>query len=837
MDDGGTAERVASGIREDGRKRIQVRNANCSSDFLPRLSSIMEDSRFIHFAFGREDPVREALREYFTGSGLPDVETAFEAGWRSHVTETALVGGGRGIEAAAGLNSLREPFRRYLLEGRGDAEAVQGILSSFTMTLPTVFLLTGYPGSWPFDSPDLELPPLVAFTEADAGFPFADLILDSGGMSLDAASEFLTDFGCSADPLAVLEASEGKAGLVMLYAGIRAVFGIESSSTREMLRAVLDSREELARFASVAALMSPGFLPSEVSSIASIRSTEPFAAGRRMNLWKGSLLADFLSPEARCEILARLNDEERNRLLTAGAEEVIRSRGNSPVSLEYAGDLLFRAAKDERASELFLAAAELETRELKKAGLYRKAALASGGWTEELSFREALSLFREQQGEKPGTVPEGLERNHFAELSPAVQEAEALFLEGRYHRAYMVLAFFALSHRDNAPVALTEIGEQLLRRNMVESALCVFRAAAASASEAGFGWLEARALSGSMKACNRAGRFREAEKTAGRLFQLALDSGNRARLVGAYNLYANSLLLRTSYGKALKVYTSCLRALEENRQGGLRSVILNNMSVAQRRLFRTEEALGSLMRFARTAVSEGSLARAATAYGNMARLFIDLSRFDSASDCLETMIEFRKISGADPVDDSVLFISSQIAFAEGHPREALRLMEKAVEGARVTGNLRRLSLNLVKMGSMLLRTGKYAEAAEILTRAEEASLKSSSMLNAFVARVKGAAAKCFAGCGDPASLLSIPLTGTPEDNHRGEQYYYHWRLTGSLQSQAAAAQLLSRGLAAGLHHHSYLHMLHEIALELPSSLAVAIPLVHNYPSCDQVKGD
>ena len=138
---------------------------------------------------------------------------------------------------------------------------------------------------------------------------------------------------------------------------------------------------------------------------------------------------------------------------------------------------------------------------------------------------------------------------------------------------------------------------------------------------------------------------------------------------------------------------------------------------------------------------------------------------------------------------------------------------------------------------MLLRLKEYAEASDVLCRAEEVSIKSNSMLNAFIARMKGTAARCFSGCEHPCSILSIKLSGTPEDTHRGEQFYYHWRLTGSRQSLSAAAQFLSRGLMNGLHYHSYLYMLHEIVGELPSSLADAFPLVHNYPSCDRMKGD
>ena len=830
------AERVASGLKDGGKRRVQVRNVQQPSVFISRLYSLMEDTRFITFSFGNEDHFRETLSEYFIGSGLPGARTAFEAGWRSHVTETALVRGGEGLEAACGLSSLREPFKAYLLGDQDYFDDLSRILRSFSEILPTVFLLLDYQGGTVFDSFCRDLPPIVALTAGNGRLSYADLEIDSGLTSKASAEEFLRGSHCEVPVEKVLRASENRAGLVRLFAGINACFGLESESVWEMLHRVLDGNRELADFAAAAAVLAPGFIPSEAAALSSSGTDDIFQLGKKINLWRGFKVADFHSSGVREEILSRIGEEEQNRLLKRGAETILSLRERSALSLGYAAELLFRAGVCEEASTLFREAAELETRELKKAELYKRALLAGGTDSEELRFMAELSLFREKKGSAPERIPDCLNLNDFPELSPILETAGELFNEGRYHASYRMLANFALQEEKNLPVALVEIGSQLLKRNLVESSLNVMKAAAASAVETGRGWIEAQALETLVKTLNRSGRFREAERASGRLMELALDSGNSLKLVGVYNLYANSLILQTEYEKALKVYQSSLRTIEDH-QHGLRAVILNNMSVAQRRLFRTEEALGSLMRFARSAVSQGNLLQASTAYGNMARLFVDLSSFDSAADCLETMLEFRKLSGVETADDSVLFISSQVAFAKGHTEEALSLIEEAVKAAGISGNLRRLSLNLVKKGSMLLRMEKYREAADILYAAEEASIKSNSLLNAFIARMKGTAARCFAGEEEPFSLLSVKLSGSPEDTHRGEQFYYHWKLTGSLQSLSAAAQLLSRGLSTGLHYHSYLYMLHEIVGELPSSLADAFPLVHNYPSCDQLKGE
>ena len=830
------AERVASELKNGGKRRIQVGHIHRPWVFASRLFSLMEDTRFITFDFSNGDPVRETLLKYFTGSGLPDAETAFEAGWRSHLTETALVRGRAGIEAAAGLSSLKDLFKGYLF---GDVTSFHGlsrILSSFSGILPAVFLLIGYRGTKLFDSRCDDFPPVVALTAGDRRLSHADLLMDSGLMSLVSARECLRENHCNVPVEKVLRASENRAGLVMLYAGINVCFGLESESIWEMLHRVLESNGEFAGFARAAAILAPGFIPSEASSLSGGVTDNMFLLGKKMNLWRGFTVAVFNSPDVRENILGSIGEAERITLLRKGAETVIRLRKRSAVSLGYAAELLFRAGDSEEASVLFEEAAELETREMKRAELYKRALLSGGAEAEKLRFMAELSLFREKAGTAPERIPDYMDPEDFPELSPVLGVSGEMLDQGRHHEAYRLLADFALQGKNNLPVALVEIGCQLLKRNMVESSLNVMKAAAAAAVESGAGWIEAQALEVLVRACNRSGRFREAERASARLMELALDSGNRLKLVTVYNLYANSLILQTRYEKALKVYQSSLRTLEDDSHG-LMAVILNNMSVAQRRLFRTEEALGSLMRFVRSAFSQGNLMQASTGYGNMARLFVDLSRFDSAEDCLETMLEFRKLSGAGAADDSVLFISSQVAFAKGYTEEALSLIDEAVRTAGISGNLRRLSLNLLKKGSMLLRLKEYAEASDVLCRAEEVSIKSNSMLNAFIARMKGTAARCFSGCEHPCSILSIKLSGTPEDTHRGEQFYYHWRLTGSRQSLSAAAQFLSRGLMNGLHYHSYLYMLHEIVGELPSSLADAFPLVHNYPSCDRMKGD
>ena len=88
----------------------------------------------------------------------------------------------------------------------------------------------------------------------------------------------------------------------------------------------------------------------------------------------------------------------------------------------------------------------------------------------------------------------------------------------------------------------------------------------------------------------------------------------------------------------------------------------------------------------------------------------------------------------------------------------------------------------------------------------------------------------------PVELLTQKYSGNLDLNHKGEVMYYHWCLTGSRQSQLATAVLFSKGLSSGVSWHSYLYMLQDVASTLPASLAQTIPLLHNYPSREQMKG-
>ncbi len=853
------AERIVSELTAKGSSRIVVRNAHRVEAIMAVLGREMENTAFLSIGFSASDPLREALAAQFLGNSMPDPGTAFEAGWRSHLTEMALVSGRSGMESAAGLHSFKEGLKELLLHGRepleGTGDLFLRILASFTKTLPTVICLLDYVHTPLFMNTPVPFPPVICFPRGLDEIPSPDAVLDSGCFSRGEIEALLAGEGCSVPTEEVIRATGGMAGLVRLYAGITREHGVHHEDVLSMLQRVFSLDPELLSFARAAAVLSPGFFVSEAGELSSTDGEGPFKRGKSLCLWRGGLMGDFLSGEVSRRILMDIPAETLPELYRRASDIVLRFRGESAAALAFAGGLLARSGSGPGAAGLYRRAGDLVGCQYRRADLLRTAALLDPDHREECTFQAALSLYREEMREEalelledddlmgfPGVeslmalCSRSLEPPSaswddagYPELSRNILLAETHNGRGRFSQAERQLTELALRVDGSMPLALALYGEQLFDRGMVEAASNVSRAAAALSREEGIQWLETRALVLHARACSRRGRFREFTEAAGRLLELLLPSGNRRRLTSVYNLLANSMILRLDYRMALRIYESSLRTMGD-RGDSLRTVILNNMSVAQRKLMKTTEALGSLMRLVGVTVSRGDLSRACVAYCNMARIFIDLSRFDSARDCLETVLEFRELSGAIAVDDTIGFISAQIAFQEGDVPGAVDIMDGCIRNARTSGDTRRLSLNLLKQGSMLLRSGDYSRAVDILTQAVEVSSASNSRLNGFVARVKHTAALCFTGEAEPWELLAIPVQGNPDPLHRGEQFYYHWRLTGSSQSLAAAGHLLSTGLSAGLHYHSYLHMLQEIAPKIPRRLAEALPLVHNYPS-------
>ncbi len=868
MSERALAEIIRLELSERGRRCILVRNLHNSGKFTRYLASILDDLRIFTVDCTDDDSVRTSFYSYFIGDSFTNPETAFEAGWRSHATEISLCSGASGLEVIAGLQSIKMKLRNYLFNGvlpQAGESILEKVCSSFTSSLPTVICLINHGGrsGEPVLKSSPDLPPVVVFRQDCGDFDGSDSILESGLMPFHTIREYLIEENSTASPEAVMSATDGDEGLIRLYAGLHRDCGVDCSDLFAMLDSFLAKNPKLEMFARSAAIFGMHFLPEEVCLISGVAAKAPFKSGRDINLWNGHLIGHFSSERVRDHFRRGLKKEQIDTLLLKASEIVLKFRGENSRSLQVSGDLLVRAGNTLSASEAYEKAADLAFGDLRRAELYKRSALFLPDKTEtdRLLFQSALNYYRgEMYPEAVSTLESisnksssdiallwrlcsssvddsilevfsALGKTEVPDLVFEIIESRELQRRGLYHKAERILLNCAIRDTYTSIICLVELGEQLYRRGMIDCSFYTMQVAEREAISYGSEWLERRALFTSLKACNRLGKYEKVDAKLARLLELALLSGNDRKLVFVYNLYANSQLLRNNYVKALDIYSSSLKKLATVSDGNeVRIVILNNMGVAERKLFRTSESLKTLMKQVRISVSSGNLAQACIAYGNMARIFIHLSRTEAAEDCLETMIEFAGLGNLAEAKESIFYISSQIAFMKGDSETAFDLIDQSIQLSIQSGKKRRLSLGLVKKGSMLLRLKRYSETVDVLSEALTVSESAGSSLNAYLAKMKLLAAKCFLGTVNPVELLSLEYCGNTEGIQKGEQLYYHWLLTGSRQSMTAAAQLISEGLSNGLYFHSYLHMLQEIEGKISTTLADAIPLVHNYPS-------
>lgn len=866
------AESIRFELQEKGKKRILVRNMHNTEKFVRVLSSVLDDVRILTLDCSHENSLRKSLFAYFVGDSFSSKETAFEAGWRSHATEISLCSEAAGLEVVAGLQSIKADVENFLLNDISlppGGSTLAKIYSSFAWTLPTVICFVncterlGDPFCALQKSTLCPMPSVIVFRKDCGNFQGFDSIIESGMMSLDSIRNYFAEVNSTALPDKVMVATGGDEGLVKLYAGLQKFTGEESDDMFFMLDSFLKDNPQLTLFARIAALFGMQFIPGEVSLLSGVLSQTVFSLGRRINLWEGHFAGHFFSGSIRERFLQGMDSEEKDRMLGRAAEVVLKFRGRNSRSLQIAGDFQVRAGLYLPASESYEKAAGMADGDLRKADLYKRAALFSEKKADHLLFQAALNLYRGEFFPEAIAVIKSISDSSISatgvlwalcatsgdeSLREAIEtsgetgipdlvfeilESRDLHRDGYFLKAEQILLRRAIGDPLSSVVCLVELGEQLYKRGMVESSLNTMTVAGREAVLLGADWLERKALFTSLKAWNRLGKQDKVNSKLSRLLELTLRSGNRRKLVSVCNLYANSLLLRHRYNRALDIYSSALRTLSTvSETQAVRIVILNNMGVAERKLSRTSDSLRTLMRQVRISVSSGNLSQACIAYGNMARIFIHLCRTEAAEDCLETMIEFASLGKIAEAAESIWYISSQIAFMRGEVDTAFSLINQSIQLSRESGKKRRLSQVVVKKGSMLLRLERYREAVEILAEGLDMSMAVGANLNAYLAHMKLTAAKCFLGQCLPVELLSLQYRGNPDDTQKGEQMYYHWLLTGSRQSLAAAAQLISRGLSYGLYFHSYLYMLQKIEQDIPTSLADAIPLVHNYPSCD-----
>ncbi|MCD6588284.1 MAG: hypothetical protein J7K88_07020 [Candidatus Fermentibacteraceae bacterium] len=778
------AESIRRALDENSR-RILVRNIHAAEKFIDVLESVLENLRVFSVDCTDDNSLRNSLSAYFAGDSFPTLETAFEAGWRSHSTEISLCSEASGLEVVAGLHSVKQKVKNFILNATAaplEASVVSRIFSSFAWSLPTVICFVNYTGRE--DCPvftlspgaDTSTPPIVVFSSDSGDLEGADAVIESGMLSPEAVRLYLQEENLDLSPETVLAAADGDEGLVKLYSGLYRYTGAVAGHVFSVLDSFLADNSELAVFAGLASVIGMQFHPEEVFQLSDITDTEVFAVGRRINLWSGHIAARFSSTGVRDYLFNKVSPEEKDRLLWKAVRVVLQTRGKNSRSYQTAAEFLVRSGFISQASEYYRISAEMATGEYRRADMYRKAAFFSEEQADRFLFLSALNLYRGEFYLKAIEVLNSVSSRCDSEVSVlralcttsgdvllreklgsfALSESSELALEivesrefrsaGDYHRAERVLLRCCTGTSVRSVSCLVELGEQLHKRGIVEGSLNVMILAGREARDIGENWLERKALFTCLKAWNRLGRHNRLKTELSRLTELVYFSGNRRKLVSIYNLYANSLINSRKHNEALQIYSSALGILPmvpESRR--MRIVILNNIGVVQQMLFQVSEALRTLMQQVRISVSSGSLPQACIAYGNMARIFINLGKADAAEDCFETMVEFTVLEKVAGAFEPVFSVSSQIAFLRDDVDTAISMIDRSLQLSRQGGKKRKLSFGLLKKGSMLLQAGRYREAESALSEAVEVSVSSGSEMNALLSEMRLTVARCFLG--------------------------------------------------------------------------------------------
>ena len=880
MNNTGILKQIEEELLVKNKKRILLQNFIPESQFLRELENALQESfRILVLDCTDDSTFRQSILAQFSCENSM-LETSFEAGWRSHATEISIYSKSRGLEVVAGLQAMKNKIKEYLLSDTDPMSPIElaRMYASYAWSLPTFLVLINFSEKncsfldELFSERYERVPPVIVCTTDRSSFSWADAVLISDLMSPNSISQYLLINGSDLSVDSVVKATNGEIGLVKIYFKLYSRFGIAEESVFLSLDTFFKKVPEVAAFLRCAAVIGFEFIPQEVSIVveANPDSTLTFCLETDLIKELSNRFYVFGSTSIWKYLLRSIEREEKDRILNKFVSVDHERRELDSKAYQTLAEIYIKLGQRSKAGEAFERAAILAEGCVVAAKLFKKASLFNSLDRDKLLLNSALNYYRAELYTEVkhilsqlkytsfssyllGRLTNGAsisidfstddvnnylaEEAEFPELLPDVLESKICYKAGKFFEAERLLLNCALKDEFTSLVCLVELGQQLYNRGLIENSLNTMMAAGNIASKMGISWLERKALFTFIKAANTIGRTGMVDKYFPRLHELTVLSGNTKKQVSVNNLYANSQLLRQNYSTALDIYSSSLKLLSsEDNAKDIELVILNNMSVAQRKLFQTDKALRTLMRQVQTAVSLGNLGRACIAYGNMARQFLDLWKPDEASDCLETMIEFAQLGGLKDVAEIINGISSMLAFMRGDSKTALELLDQVIEMARETGKRRRLSLYLLKKGSFLLRLKRYEEAVAILKVALEESQAVNSELNSFVAKSKLTASSCFLGICHPAELLTQKYSGNLDLNHKGEVMYYHWCLTGSRQSQLATAVLFSKGLSSGVSWHSYLYMLQDVASTLPASLAQTIPLLHNYPSCEQMKG-
>ncbi len=736
--------------------------------------------------------IRSGLERLFGAPGRPDT---FHDSWSALTVSMGIRGRAGGMEAAAGLQRHRDAIGAFIasgVPGRETPEALCCLLDSIARFMPAVLLVADL---GKVDELTIELINLIQRKTRRS------LVLPP---LLGALSEGVPPF---------------RARLVRIS-------GQERSDALLVPPALLG-------LVKAAAVLGQLFDPREAAELS--RCGEDPSPLYGSGIWmrtKGGPTR-FVNGSTRSGVLNGLTPEE-SKELHAGAALMVRNRAKGcPGALKLAGDLFLRSGDEVSAGAAYLEAAACSSGSTHpraarlwslvaahcpgrfyEAHLNRSIHLFKGGFMEEALEAAACAMpgFEAQarllmleilihMGDDPRAkaLAESLEDGRRSGLLSPAEEAELAILSLILHRRNAEpgqvrveierLEGTGLSDRQRTRLLLVE-ARAMARHGMLHEALKAAEAARAKSAAQGFTWLSESCSIFMVSCLRKAGMLEAAAKGCEDLMRAASRSGNLEALCYALNTRGGIASSQSLNDEAARCYTGVGRIAERVGNHRLATTAAANLGVARMIDGRYEEALETFMRAVRLASEVGDQLRLAATYGNMTRIFLDMNRPENAEDCLETMLELVRRSGPDQLMESALYLGSRLQDLKGDCAAALELLSQASEMAVRAGRKRNACLYGLYRGLFLLHHGRYEEAATALAAAVRECEDLDQQPNADTARVCLAACRALLDRAAPDELVEHSA-GSPWRSVRGTSGYWHWKVTGDLDSARTAMESLS----------------------------------------------
>ncbi|MBP2477873.1 tetratricopeptide (TPR) repeat protein [Crossiella equi] len=328
-------------------------------------------------------------------------------------------------------------------------------------------------------------------------------------------------------------------------------------------------------------------------------------------------------------------------------------------------------------------------------------------------------------------------------------------------------------------------------------------------------------------ACDRVGRYREAEDQISQALALFREAGFRPGVaatlrhlggiyepIGAYreaiasltealgvyhelgdlagqgdteNALANVLLLRSNYPEALRRLDAALRLYRAGGQRGGEGIALINLGVLCLRTSRYRRAITHFREALEINREIGSRLGIGGALNNLGHAYLRVGRLGPALDLLNRALELNQDGKFRRSEANTLVNLAQAVLRTGKPVEAARLLERALGVFHEIGCPSGEGIALCHLGEVRLWTGQRPEAAQHLLRGLEIQRETGNLFSECM--TLNHLGELHRGLGDAANARvwfeqALQTAGLAHNRH--EQAHAHRGLAAVLDGDAGA---------------------------------------------------